>query len=353
MGNRADFKEPTKQALAKRSGNCCSFPDCDAITEGPSSESNASVSKTGMACHIYAASNGPSARRVNEKLSDMELSDITNGIWMCYKHGKLIDTDESTYTVEQLKTWKKISELKATLWQQYGKKIEFLPEHFRCIPLPQTKIGFESLGQENILIGEAISRACVSQIWGRKASHAIRDGLIELVRNAFGHGNATHLSIEIKPKSIILMDNGSKYDPLSILTEGHQGGGYYSIDELVNNHAGSVYFSSHYDGNNHYVFSVISEPNDIKNLTPCHIEIPKQYFYGQAVDIEVAEFCDTVYVIFPEYFALSDVLKLPDLINERLPKGKNYIFVGNDLTRKAIELIESRIDGVKVINYKG
>ncbi|HZX19266.1 MAG TPA: hypothetical protein VFF22_20660 [Pseudomonas sp.] len=353
MSNRANFLEPTKQALAKRAGNSCSFPGCDAITEGPSSESDSSVSKTGMACHIYAAANGPSARRVNLQLSDAQLSEISNGIWMCYSHGKLIDTDEATYTVEQLKTWKVISELRARLWQQLGKRIELPPESFKCIPLPETKIGFESLGQENILIGEAISRACVSQVWGKPESQAIRDTLIELTRNAFGHGKASCLSIQIKPKSIVLTDDGTKYDPIKIFTENHQGGGFHSIDELVNNHAGSVYFSFHNDGNkNNYIFSIVSSPNDIKELTPCHIEIPREYYWEEGVKFEVAEFCDTVYVIFPDFFALSDALKLPVLIEEHLPKGKDYVFVGVDLSQRAIEIIESRVENIKILNYR-
>ena len=68
-----------------------------------------------MACHIYAASNGPAARRVNTSLSVDELRSIDNGIWMCYTHGKLIDADEATYTPEMLKYWRKLAERKAQL----------------------------------------------------------------------------------------------------------------------------------------------------------------------------------------------------------------------------------------------
>jgi hypothetical protein len=89
MTNRSEFKSITKQALAKRAGNMCSFPNCEAITEGPSAESSTSVSKTGMACHIYAAADGPSARRVNTELSEVELITISHGLWMCYRQQAL------------------------------------------------------------------------------------------------------------------------------------------------------------------------------------------------------------------------------------------------------------------------
>ncbi|MOA57313.1 hypothetical protein D3C78_1814700 [compost metagenome] len=65
----------------------------------------------------------------------------------------------------------------------------------------------------------------------------------------------------------------------------------------------------------------------------------------------MAEFCNTVYVIFPEFFALSDVFKLPTLINEHLPKNKDYILVGSGFSKRAVELIESHVGNVKIINY--
>lgn len=353
MTNRSDFKEPTKQALAKRAGNSCSFPNCDAVTEGPSSESKTSISKTGMACHIYAAADGPSARRVKLYASDEELSDISNGIWMCYTHGKLIDTDESTYTVEQLKTWKEVAEVRAQLWQQLGSRIELSPEHFINIPLPETKIDFESLGQENHSIGEALSRACLSQIWGSKPTRAIRDALIEIVRNAFEHGKASKVTLDISTKSIKLTDDGSHYESTDLLYEARKGGGFHSIDEIVNHHNRAVYFSSHNDGSkNHHIFSVISSPEEIIELTPCSIEIPQELLWGQGINLSVAEFCKTVYVIFPRYFALSDAFKLPMIAANHLPKDKDYVFVGADLSDRAIELIEQQLGNVKVINYE-
>jgi hypothetical protein len=357
MTNRADFKEPVKMSLAKRAANSCSFPGCDAVTEGPSSENDMSISKTGMACHIYAAATGSAARRVNLDMSDEELSDISNGIWMCYTHGKLIDTDESTYTAEQLKIWKQVAEVRARLWQQLGRRIELSPEHFNSIPLPETKLDFESLGQENYLIGEAISRSCLKQIWGNEVSHVIRDALIEIIRNAFGHGGADKVTLEIKHKSIVLSDNGSIYEAKNLLEENHKGGGFHSIDELVTNHNESIYFSSYNDeSKNYHVFSVVSASKDIKELTPCHIEIPMEYYWGKGIQFNVAEFCKTIYVIFPEYFALSDALKLPILINEHLPKGKEFIFAGQNLSRRAVELMEEellrmQISNVKIINY--
>ena len=48
-----------------------------------------------MACHIAAAAGGPGARRYVKEMSADERASVENGIWMCYTHGKVIDTDEA------------------------------------------------------------------------------------------------------------------------------------------------------------------------------------------------------------------------------------------------------------------
>ncbi|WP_407361951.1 hypothetical protein HKW97_11630 [Pseudomonas luteola] len=327
------------------------------MTEGPNFECDNGISKTGMACHIYAAATGPSARRVNPEMSEEDLTDISNGIWMCYTHGKLIDTDESTYTVDQLKTWREVAEIRAKLWQQFGRGIELSPEHFTNIPLPKSKISFESLGQENHLIGEAIYNSCTEQIWGKEESHAIRDVLIEVVRNAFEHGNASNVEIEIAENSIKVFDDGSSYDAAMLLEEARKGGGFHSVHEITSRFSKNIYFTSVNDNEkNCHIFSVISSAKNIKDVTPCHIEISRDYYWGKEVDFKVAEYCKTVYVIFPKYFALSDALKLPVLINEHLPKGKELIFVGEHLSSRAVEIMTSELsslglENIRIINF--
>src|SRR4051812_7840182 len=121
MTREADFRPDTREALASRAGHRCSFPSCGASTIGPSAEAATKTSSTGMACHIYAASDGPAARRRNPAMSAMELMSINNGIWMCYEHGKLIDTDEATYSPDLLNYWRKLAESKAQLRQALGR----------------------------------------------------------------------------------------------------------------------------------------------------------------------------------------------------------------------------------------
>ncbi|MBN1227638.1 MAG: hypothetical protein JXA79_11655 [Deltaproteobacteria bacterium] len=95
---RDDFSSRTKAALAKRSGFQCAI--CRAVNVGPSKESAKSVTNIGVAAHITAAT--PHSPRYDESQTSLERSDITNGIWLCQNHAKIIDDDEATWTVSKL-----------------------------------------------------------------------------------------------------------------------------------------------------------------------------------------------------------------------------------------------------------
>tara|TARA_R110002020_G_scaffold475849_3_gene713134 strand:+ start:4779 stop:6005 length:1227 start_codon:yes stop_codon:yes gene_type:complete len=96
---RDEFKPDIKVKLAKRAGYQCSI--CKRITIGPSDEGDENVNNTGMAAHITAASDG--FKRYAKDITPEQRSSINNGIWCCYRHGKLIDGDEADYTIDELK----------------------------------------------------------------------------------------------------------------------------------------------------------------------------------------------------------------------------------------------------------
>ena len=104
---RHDFNQPVKNELAKRVAYRCSNPRCRLLTTGPHSESTRSVN-VGVASHITAASAG--GPRFDDQLSQEERSSIDNPIWLCQSCAKLIDNDETRYSVETISGWKKASE---------------------------------------------------------------------------------------------------------------------------------------------------------------------------------------------------------------------------------------------------
>lgn len=105
--NRDDFKQTTRQQIAKRAGWLCSFPTCRTPTVGATSDVEG-VIDIGTAAHICAAA--PGGPRYDDKMSPEERSSAKNGIWMCRDHGKAIDSTDSEFTVEQLLEWKRQAE---------------------------------------------------------------------------------------------------------------------------------------------------------------------------------------------------------------------------------------------------
>lgn len=110
---RDDFSPKTRLLLAARANNRCSIQNCNKLCVGPALEEDKAFDQ-GTAAHIYAASphGGP---RPKPDWKAKQRKDITNGIWCCATHGRLIDSDESRHSAEQLIRWKKDHEARILL----------------------------------------------------------------------------------------------------------------------------------------------------------------------------------------------------------------------------------------------
>jgi hypothetical protein len=75
------------------------------MTVGPSEDRRSGLSMVGVAAHNTAAA--PGGPRYDAGMSIAERSSENNGIWMCQTHGKLIDDNPSTHTVEEIRRWKR------------------------------------------------------------------------------------------------------------------------------------------------------------------------------------------------------------------------------------------------------
>lgn len=93
--------------MAHRAGYRCSKPDCGLATRGAASDDDGTIN-VGFAAHITAAA--PGGPRYDPKLTKDQRRHHKNGIWLCGTHGKLVDSDESHFTVEELLRWKRLAE---------------------------------------------------------------------------------------------------------------------------------------------------------------------------------------------------------------------------------------------------
>lgn len=116
---RDDFTKPTIDIMAKRVGYRCSNPNCRQLTSGPKTQPDKAIN-VGEAAHITAAS--PDGPRFDPMLSSQERKSIDNGIWLCSKCAKLVDSDTTKYPIDLLQRWKRLSE-EAALLEIEGKPV--------------------------------------------------------------------------------------------------------------------------------------------------------------------------------------------------------------------------------------
>lgn len=100
---RDEFSLETKDILAQRAGQRCSWLWCRQLTSGPREDPTKAMN-LGVAAHICAAS--PGGPRYAPEMTAEQRRSLENGIWVCQTHAKLIDNDEDRYPAVLLLQWK-------------------------------------------------------------------------------------------------------------------------------------------------------------------------------------------------------------------------------------------------------
>jgi hypothetical protein len=145
MATLGRFSVVTIDTLGKRAALTCSNPDCGALTAGPTFDEDGSVN-LGEAAHIYGLT--VKSARYTASLTTSELSDITNGIWLCRNCHKSIDNDELRFPVDLLFQWRRMHE--AAVLDRLGKPGERLREKVKSEHLKEFA-GTSYLAQQIIL----------------------------------------------------------------------------------------------------------------------------------------------------------------------------------------------------------
>ena len=350
---RDDFTLKTKIQLAKRVGYHCSYPGCGSLTIGPSYESEQSVSSVGIACHISAASAGKGSRRYNPSMTPEERKRISNGIWMCEKHGKLIDTDENRFSIGLLKIWKNLAEDIARLMVQKGYDYETALKLLEGKKLADNIVSIEKIGAENETIGNLINDSCISIVWGKEISDALRDFIIEYFRNSFDHGKATRFDIHIDSNKITISDNGSEFNPQRLMNNQTKTGGTIAIKNLIEKFSEKIVFSSRRLSNvNLTIITILNEVSDILKATPCSLQLTFDDFHIGNSSIGVSETCNEIYVVLPPYFALSDVRFMPKRFPQFNMVGKPIIFIVEHISNGVQILLRENYTECRIIGIQ-
>lgn len=329
MSKRDDFSSPTKTALAKRVANRCSFPDCTITTVGPSKESPSSISNTGMACHISGAASGPGSKRYDPNMTSKQRKSIENGIWMCYTHGKLIDTDEAVFTRNDLNLWKEVAERCARHRQETGKATD-IPKHlFNGLMLAENSLSIPVKGGNlNRIIGERLYASGLSLLWGEELAHTVRDLLIEVAKNAISHGHAKKICLDIEPHSVSIVDNGTPFNPSSLNNKGAKSGGSVTFQNFAQNYESRATLQYEFvNRTNQLKISAIESIEDLLKFNPCSVVL-KDLYQEWANALEIRKSCGTIYIVFPDFFVPSDFRYLKKLMGEiPSPRIQHFRFV--------------------------
>ena len=100
---RDNFTETTRRRIGKQAGWHCSYPWCRRPTVGSNSEGDGAID-VGIAAHIRAAA--PGGPRYDPGMSPEQRKSVSNGIWLCETHARLVDSKDPMFTADLLHEWK-------------------------------------------------------------------------------------------------------------------------------------------------------------------------------------------------------------------------------------------------------
>lgn len=345
MARIDDFSAETVRALRERAGYRCCYPECKLSTVGPSSETESSVSRTGIAAHISAASSGINSRRYDPTLSHEERKHIDNGIWMCANHGTEVDRDENRYTVEVLKHWREVGEARADFAKTHGwEKADKIGINI-LTSLSPLEINLKKISKSaaSKIIGDGIKDSCLPELWGKEVSNITRDLLIELYRNAFDHGSASYFKIKYEINTINIAYNGNLYSIFKMLNEKNAAGGKATLSAILNTYRQEIAV-------NYHSINQINEIsiNLVKNLEKVSENLPcTMLFTGYDEDSNqkpssVHESCGAIYIILRDHFCPSDLRPLSSELTAFDANGRPVFIVGNNISSVSKEAISKQ-----------
>ncbi|WP_447870820.1 hypothetical protein [Serratia fonticola] len=352
MTKRDDFSANTKKSLATRAGFRCSFPACDAVTVGPSEESDTAISNVGVACHITAAAKGPGARRYDPDMSPEQRRSIQNGIWMCGRHAIEIDRDEVRFTVEKLRHWKAIAEQRASIALSYGADLVDNNPHlfFKELTPSNAVIELEKISGANGLIGDAVFDSSIPSVWGKKQAIVVRDLIVELCRNCFNYGSAKKFELNISINIIEITYDGEEFNVFSLLEYEGGRGGKEVLREVIEDFRDSVAVSYHYELANKIVIHRVADFDELQNKLPCVVNFDYDALNKAPATLDVHETCGAIYIILPEHFVRSDVNVIESRLSAFQFQGKPVFIVGRDLSNSTINALSRGFPHLKLVH---
>ena len=286
------------------------MPNCRAPTSGPSDSRASGASKVGVAAHITAAS--PGGPRYDATLTSDQRRSSDNGVWLCQTHAKQIDDDESRFTVQLLREWRRLAELRAEF--EIGRSaVPLPPEASRGLVtdrrvLPHSR---EALREEVSTFLEDIGAPAA---WG-DLYELVRMTLYEIALNSAIHGNASRIEIESDGCAVCVHDDGARFG-LADLRRADGRGGYRAVQDLDRTASGT--FSLVYREADHNEWFVVDLVLTRGEDVPC--AIPLEYSSLHSGDLfaklDNLQSCDEIHLYPGKRWSYSDWYELLSKLGE-------------------------------------
>lgn len=141
-------------------------------------------------------------------------------------------------------------------------------------------------------------------------SDALRDYLIEHIRNAFKHGKAKEVSMKVEPNKITVIDNGNTFNVRELLNITKRSGGHVSLNTLLTRFDSQIALTSRREKKRNVLsIGVLKNLTDIQAITPCvfHLQSHQDLIRLNASHVEIQEFCNEYFVVLPKFVSPSDV----------------------------------------------
>lgn len=289
-----------------------------------------------MACHIFAASDGPSARRVATDNS-IDLTDISNGVWMCYTHGKMIDGDECRYKPETLANWRRIAELRAKIAHETGSNPTSLQIYDVETRLSPDTLLVSSLDQVASAVCEFYQTIGAVDIWGRSTALEMGTFCTEFVSNAFSYGDATTCTLSSINNSVAITLDGKSFSPSDLSASTNRRGGARSYLDLQTKHPNCL-VSYEVGTLNTLRITVANSNNDVHEFTRCFVDVQPTGDADLLLSrLDSFESCSTIYITSESGFVHSHIHYYDSFVKAALAKGKRVIMVVGNTSPGALE----------------
>ncbi|MBY5971879.1 hypothetical protein KUV28_05960 [Ferrimonas balearica] len=285
-------------------------------------------------------------------MSEADLTSIENGIWMCYRHGKLIDADDCTYTPELLKEWRRLAERCSELRHALGR--ELTPDDLAAEAFATQTVGLTSSDLVRG-IADVVRDSGMEIIWGKEPALAIRDAAIEIARNALTHGMATEVEITVTAHSVELLDDGAFFSLTDLEMAENPRGGAQSMLRLRSGAPNVIVSYIRKDDRN--VVKITSTQNLSKLLAthPCSTTL-----YGAPSSVEAAmtfieerSECGTIFLRpLHGILSYSDLFSLEAGLAARGLTERDIVLVMDAHSEGIRAFLEQKIPNVRLIESR-